>query len=72
MSETFLNSDQVLNQVFDRENKLLKTSATGGGSVTPARSEFPVAAYKRPENGRFHVLYIETGNILRKTRVNRL
>ena len=70
MAEPFLNSDQILNQVYDRDEKLLKTSSTGGGSVTPARSEFPIAAYRTKE-GMFKDLYIQTRGILRRVRVIR-
>ena len=58
MKEPFLNSDQVLNQVFDRENKLLKTSATGGGGV--GRSSLPIAAWRSDEN--FGDFFVEDGD----------
>ena len=69
MKKPFLNSDQILNQVFDQEKKILKTSSTGN-APTPAREEFPVAAY-RDVSGNIKDLYILAGGILKRSRVDR-
>ena len=52
MSEPFLNGDQILNRVFDKDNDVLKVSGgqSQGGQTTivpPGRNALPIAAWKK-------------------------